>query len=88
MGRWLSGSLGSESLYQQALARPLAAFADRVSSRAIDAGLLERLALDGLARAASALASDALKFPQSGMVQGYVVVVVAGVLALLLYLVR
>ena len=84
---WLRLSLGSQALYEQTLARPLARFADRVSYRAVDRGLLERFALDGVARAVASLANDALKFPQSGMVQGYGVLVLAAVLLLLWVLV-
>jgi len=87
-GRALRQGLGLDGLYEQGLARPLALFADRVSNRGIDAGLLQRFVVDGTARAVISLARDALKFPQSGMVQGYGVVVIAAVLGLLLFLVR
>lgn len=88
LGRALRQGLGFEALFERGLARPVALFVDRVSHRGIDAGLLQRFVVDGTARAVIALARDALKFPQSGMMQGYGVVVVAAVLGLLLFMVR
>lgn len=85
---FLRTGLGVETAYDRLLGRPFSRWARRFAHEGLDRGFLERLVIDGSARGVSSLASGALKFPQSGSVQGYGVVVVLSLLALLLYWVR
>jgi NADH-quinone oxidoreductase subunit L len=77
-----------DALYDRTIVRPLVAFSDRVLYRGIDKRLIDGIVVSGTARSIWLLAQRVLKLPQSGMTQGYLFVMVAGMLALLLYLVR
>ncbi len=76
-----------DELYDRVLVRPLLVFSDRVLHRAIDAGLIDRVLVDGSARSVRALATDMLRHAQSGLAQGYLFVMLAGTLAIVGYLV-
>jgi NADH-quinone oxidoreductase subunit L len=77
-----------DRLYDRVLIGPLVALSERVLHRGVDAGLIDGLVVNGVPRSLRAFANNALKRPQSGMTQGYLVAMVAGMLGILLYLVR
>jgi len=79
---------GADEIYDRALVRPLLGVSDRVLHRGAEQGLIDGLAVNGLARAIWLLAQNSLRHFQSGMTQGYLVVTIGGVLCILLYLVR
>ena len=60
---------------------------DRVFFRGIDATLIDEVGANGSARAVRSLASDVLKYLQSGLAQGYLFLMVVGTLAIIGYLV-
>ena len=56
--------------------------------RGIDAGLIDGVAVNGLARTVQAFAASGLRRLQSGLAQGYVASMLAGTAAILWYLLR
>ena len=76
-----------DEIYDALVVRPLVFVSDRVLFRAIDAGLIDGLAVNGTARSVRALASHGLKYVQSGLTQGYLLLMVVGTLAIVGYLV-
>jgi NADH-quinone oxidoreductase subunit L len=87
LGRLLRRGWDLPDLYRRGLVQPLLGLSDRVLARGIDAGLIDGLVLGGAARSVRALANDVLRWPQSGLVPGYLVVTVLGTVGVLLYLV-
>lgn len=77
-----------DELYDRILVRPLVRFSDRVLYRRIDAWLLDGLVVGGTARGVRALAADMFKYAQSGLVQGYLFLMLVGALAIIGFLVR
>ena len=75
-----------DELYDVALVRPIVAVSDRVLYRAIDVGLIDGVAVNGTARGIRGLAAHGLKYLQSGLSQGYVLVMVVGAAAIVGYL--
>jgi NADH-quinone oxidoreductase subunit L len=69
-----------------ALVKPFVAFSDRVLYSRVDAGLIDGAAVNGTASAVRALASGALRQLQSGFAQAYLVLMLAGALAVVGYL--
>ena len=67
--------------------RPLVALSDRVLYRGIDLGLIDRTLVEGSAKSVWGFAQGGLKHLQSGLAQAYLLVVVAGTVALLAYLI-
>jgi NADH-quinone oxidoreductase subunit L len=86
--RTLASKYWIDELYDAAIVRPLVAFSDTVLYRGIDAGLIDGVGVNGPARALRAFASGGLKYLQSGLAQGYLVVMVLGSALLLGWLVR
>jgi NADH-quinone oxidoreductase subunit L len=74
-----------DEVYDTLLVRPLVVFADRILYRGLDVGLVDRGLVEGSAKSVWVLAQRGLKHVQSGLVQAYLLVVVAGTLALLAY---
>jgi NADH-quinone oxidoreductase subunit L len=77
-----------DEIYDAALVRPLVAISDRLLYRGIDAGLIDGVAVNGLARSVRAFAADGLKYVQSGLAQSYLFLMVAGAFAVVAYLMR
>ncbi len=76
-----------DELYDAVFVRPLVIFSDRVLSRGIDAGLIDGRLVMGSAHAVRGLAAHVLKHLQSGLAQAYLLLMLAGTVALLAYLV-
>ena len=81
------GGFGVDALYARALVAPLRVVADRVLFRGVDALLIDRVAVEGVARAVRGIASGVLRHAQSGLVQTYLFFLVAGSVAIALFLV-
>jgi NADH-quinone oxidoreductase subunit L len=86
--RTLANKYFVDELYDAVLVRPLVAFSDVVLYRGVDAGLIDGAGVNGPARAVRALAAGGLKYLQSGLAQGYLVLMVIGSALLLGWLVR
>jgi NADH-quinone oxidoreductase subunit L len=76
-----------DELYDALIVRPLVRFSDKVLFRAIDAEAIDGYAVNGPARAVRALAADSLKYLQSGLAQGYLIVMLVGSAAIVGWLV-
>ena len=61
---------------------------DSVLYRGLDAGFVDGRLVNGTARGIRAIASDGLKYLQSGLAQGYVFMMIVGTMALIGYLLR
>jgi NADH-quinone oxidoreductase subunit L len=85
--RWVRDKYYVDELYDAALVRPLVRLSDAVLFRAIDAGAIDGYAVNGAARAVRAAAAENLKYLQSGLAQGYLIVMVLGTAAVLGWLV-
>ena len=83
----LQRKLWIDEVYDLLLVRPLVAISDRVLYRGIDVGLIDRTLVEGSAKSVWGLAQGGLKHLQSGLAQAYLLVVVAGTVALLAYLI-
>ena len=77
-----------DELYDAVIVNPLVKVSDRVLFRGVDAGLIDGGLVNGPANAIRGLAAHGLKYTQSGLAQGYLFVMVVGVLAVVGYLVR
>ena len=77
-----------DELYDAVIVRPLVRVSDAVLFRTVDAGLIDTVAVNGLARAVQVFASSGLRWLQSGLAQGYVASMLAGTAAILWYLLR
>ncbi len=75
-----------DELYDLLLVRSLLRFSDRVVFRRIEIGLIDGALVGGAAVTVRALASHGMKYFQSGLTQGYLLVMVAGALGMLVYL--
>jgi NADH-quinone oxidoreductase subunit L len=76
-----------DEAYDAAFVRPLVSVSENVLYRGVDAGLIDGAAVNGSARAVRGFASGVLRYPQSGLAQGYLFVMVLGTLAIAAYLV-
>jgi NADH-quinone oxidoreductase subunit L len=85
--RLIRGKYYVDELYDAALVRPLVRLSDAVLFRAVDAGAIDNYAVNGAARAVRAAAADSLKYLQSGLAQGYLIVMMLGTAAILGWLV-
>jgi NADH-quinone oxidoreductase subunit L len=72
-----------DELYDAVLVRPLVAFSDLVLHRGVDAGLIDGAGVNGAGRAVRGLAGGVLRRLQSGLAQGYLLVMVIGSVVLL-----
>jgi NADH-quinone oxidoreductase subunit L len=86
--RALANKYWIDELYDALIVRPLVAFSDAVLYRGVDAGLIDGAAVNGPARAVRGLAAGGLKYVQSGLAQGYLVLMVLGMALVLGWLVR
>jgi NADH-quinone oxidoreductase subunit L len=76
-----------DEIYDTVVVRPLVFVSDRVLFRGVDAGLIDRGLVEGTARAVRGLTSGGLRYVQSGLTQAYLLLVVAGTVAVLAYLI-
>jgi NADH-quinone oxidoreductase subunit L len=76
-----------DELYDALVVKPLVRFSDRWLYRALDATVIDGYAVNGTARGVRALAADGLKYAQSGLAQGYLVVMLVGTAAIVGWLV-
>ena len=77
-----------DELYDAAIVRPLVAVSDRVLFRFVDAGIIDGLGVNGMARTVRAVADGALKHLQTGLTQSYVFLMILGAAVIVGYLVR
>jgi NADH-quinone oxidoreductase subunit L len=77
-----------DEIYDATVVRPLVAISDRFLFRGVDAGLIDGLAVNGLARSVRAFAANGLKYVQSGFAQSYLFLMVVGAVAVVAYLMR
>jgi NADH-quinone oxidoreductase subunit L len=77
-----------DEIYDAVIVRPLVRVSDAVLFRTVDAGLIDTVAVNGLARTVQVFASSGLRRLQSGLAQGYVASMLAGTAAILWYLLR
>jgi NADH-quinone oxidoreductase subunit L len=75
-----------DEIYDATIVRPLVAVSDRILFRGIDAGLIDGVGVNGLARSVRALAANGLKYVQSGFAQSYLLLMVVGAVAIVTYL--
>jgi NADH-quinone oxidoreductase subunit L len=85
--RALERKLWVDEIYDTLIVRPLVFLSDRVLYRAIDAGLIDRWLVHGTANAVRGFAESGLKHVQSGLAQAYLLMLVAGTVAVLAYLI-
>ncbi len=77
-----------DEIYDALLVKPLVRFSDAVLYRALDAGALDDVLVNGTARAVRAVAADVLRHLQSGFAQAYLVLMVIGTVAVVGFLLR
>jgi NADH-quinone oxidoreductase subunit L len=77
-----------DEIYDALLVRPLVAISDRLLFRGVDAGLIDGVLVNGSARGVRGVAAHLLKYAHGGLTQGYLVTMVAGALAVLVWLLR
>jgi NADH-quinone oxidoreductase subunit L len=76
-----------DELYHQTIVRPLVRVSDAFLYRTFDAGVIDRIGVDGTARFVRGIADRGLKLLQTGLTQSYVFVMLVGGLVLVAYLV-
>jgi NADH-quinone oxidoreductase subunit L len=76
-----------DEMYDALIVRPLVRLSDQVLFRAVDSEAIDGYAVNGPARAVRALAADSLKYVQSGLTQGYLIVMLVGSAAIIGWLV-
>ena len=77
-----------DEAYDAVIVKPTVALSDRVLFRVVDAGIIDGLGVNGLARTVRAAADGALKHLQTGLTQSYVFLMILGTAAIIGYLVR
>jgi NADH-quinone oxidoreductase subunit L len=77
-----------DEIYDFLFVRPFIWISDHVLFRLVDADLIDRIGVNGTARAVRGLAERVLKFLQTGLTQSYLVVMLIGTLGLVAYVMR
>jgi NADH-quinone oxidoreductase subunit L len=67
-----------DELYDALFVRPLVSLSENVLYRGIDAGVIDSMAVNGSARLVRGFASGVLRHFQSGLAQGYLVMMLIG----------
>jgi len=75
-----------DELYDAVFVRPLVILSDRVLYRIVDAGWIDGIGVNGMARSIRAFAANGLKYAQSGLTQSYVFFMIVGAVAIVSYL--
>ena len=76
------------SAYDALVVRPTVALSDRVFFRVVDAGLIDRVIVDGSANTVRSFADGVLKRFQTGFAQSYLFLMIVGAIAIVGYLLR
>jgi NADH-quinone oxidoreductase subunit L len=76
-----------DEAYDRLFVRPAVWLSDFVLYRTLDAGLIDRVGVEGTARAVRGAAAHVLRRAQTGLAQSYVLLMIAGAVAILGYLV-
>jgi len=77
-----------DEIYGVLLVRPLVAISDRLLYRGIDAGLIDGVLVNGVARSIRALAANGLRHLQSGLIQAYMLLMLVGAIAIVALMMR
>jgi NADH-quinone oxidoreductase subunit L len=77
-----------DELYDKTIVHPVVSVSDGFLFRALDSAVIDGTAVNGTGRAVRAVAGDVLKYLQTGLAQGYLLLMVLGTLAIVAYLVR
>ena len=77
-----------DEIYDFLFVRPFIWISDQVLFRLVDVGLIDRIGVNGTARAVRGVAERALKFFQTGLTQSYLVAMLIGTLGLIAYVMR
>jgi NADH-quinone oxidoreductase subunit L len=77
-----------DEFYDAVIVRPLVAISDRVLYRVVDAGVIDGIGANGTAQAVRGVAAYVLKYAHSGLSQGYLVTMVVGTLAIIVWMLR
>jgi NADH-quinone oxidoreductase subunit L len=77
-----------DEIYDALIVRPLVWVSDRVLYRVIDAGLVDGVFVNGLARGVQGITTHGLKYAHSGLAQSYILFMIVGAAALVGYLLR
>jgi len=77
-----------DEIYGVLLVRPLVAISDRLLYRGIDAGLIDGVLVNGVARSIRALATNGLRYLQSGLVQAYMLLMLVGAIVIVALMMR
>ena len=77
-----------DEIYDAVIVRPLVAISDRLLYRVVDAGVIDGVGANGTAQLVRGFAAHVLKYAQSGLPQGYLVTMVFGALAIVVWMLR
>jgi NADH-quinone oxidoreductase subunit L len=77
-----------DELYDALFVRPLVGISDRLLFRVVDAGLIDGALVNGAAATVRGLASHVLRYGHSGFAQGYLVTMVVGTVAIVVWMLR
>jgi NADH-quinone oxidoreductase subunit L len=75
-----------DELYDFLFVKPLVGISERFLFRVVDAGLVDRVGVDGTAGFVRGVADRGLKFLQTGLIQSYILVMLIGAVCLVGYL--
>jgi NADH-quinone oxidoreductase subunit L len=77
-----------DEIYDALIVHPLVAVSDKLLFRVVDAGLIDGLGANGTARGVRGLAAYVFKYGHSGLTQGYLITMVVGTLAIVVWMLR
>jgi NADH-quinone oxidoreductase subunit L len=77
-----------DEIYDATIVRPTVQISDKVLFRAVDAGLIDGVGINGTARLVRSVAANGLKYVQTGFTQSYVFLMIIGTVAIIGYLLR
>ncbi len=77
-----------DEAYDRLFVRPTVWLSEAVLYRGVDAGLIDRIGVEGTARAVRGAATHVLRRAHTGLAQSYVLLMIAGAIAIVGYLVR
>jgi NADH-quinone oxidoreductase subunit L len=86
--RMLVNKYWVDEAYDALVVRPTVRVSDRLLYRVVDAGLIDGALVNGTARGVRMLADRVLKYAQTGLAQSYIIVMIAGAVAIVGYLLR
>ena len=77
-----------DEVYDATIMRPTVVVSDKLLFRAVDAGLIDGVGINGTARLVRSFAANGLKYLQTGFTQSYVFLMIIGTVAIIGYLLR